>query len=388
MWVPCHGRSPTMTDVTAVWPFGHGVHTGQRIAVLWQSMSGYFNACLKALSSAAGARIALAYEAARPMAPFDAAQFEWVDTAYRWSGSPDAAQVRRLVSSLEPDAVLVSSWHINPYRTVLHELRGRGIPRVLCMDNQWLGTPKQWLGRMTWRLYIRPCYDLAFIPGDRQARFARLLGFRSEHLMRGLYCADTEAFLAPRSDGEARDKAFLYVGRLVPEKGISVLATAYQWYRRAVTDPWPLRVAGTGPELGRLSGVDGVELLGFVQPGDLPAVMRRAAVAVCPSLFEPWGVVIHEAAAAGMVIVCSEAVGAGPHLVQDGYNGYVVPTGQAADLSRAMIALTSMSDERRQGMSAASESLGRQFTPQRWALYVSDMLAWHQLLSGERIARR
>ena len=195
--------------------------------------------------------------------------------------------------------------------------------------------------------------------------------------MRGLYCADTSAFLPPAARADERQDSFLFAGRLVKEKGIAVLAEAYVLYRELVAEPWPLLIAGTGPELDSLRGIEGVRLLGFLQPSDLPAAMWSATAMLCPSLFEPWGVVIHEAASAGLVIVCSEAVGAGVHLVQDGYNGFVVPTGNATDLAKSMRAVTNMSKEQRRVMSAASLSLSGQFSPDRWAAYVIEMLEWN-----------
>jgi glycosyltransferase involved in cell wall biosynthesis len=346
------------------------------VVVLWQAMSGYFNACLKALAATGDVSVAVAYKAASNEAPFEESQFAWLSPSYRWQKAPQAALVRKLLSEARPDVVLVSSWHIAGYRAVLREI-GRPVPRILCMDNQWRGTAKQWLGRLTWRQFIRPYYDGVFVPGDRQAYFARRLGFRTEHVMRGLNCADTSAFLLPASRSGERQNSFLFAGRLMKEKGIKVLAEAYALYRELVAEPWPLLVAGTGPELGTLRGIRGVRLLGFLQPSDLPRAMWSATAVLCPSLFEPWGVVIHEAASAGLIIICSEAVGAGVHLVQDGYNGFVVPTGNATDLAKSMRAVTNMSNGQRHAMSAASVSLSGQFSPDRWAAYVIEMAKWN-----------
>ena len=310
------------------------------------------------------------------MAPFDDSQFDWLTTAYTWRGSPDVDSVLRLVKDSDPDAVLVSSWHIGAYRRVLREIRSAGVTRVLCMDNQWLATPKQWLGRLTWRQHIRPYYDLAFVPGDRQVYFARRLGFRRDHILRGLYCADTAAFARP-AGLPTRDRAFLFVGRLVREKGIDVLADAYRIYRRRATRPWPLRIVGTGPELHTFAGIEGVELLGFVQPRELPATMWQASALVCPSIFEPWGVVVHEAAASGLCIICSESAGAAVHMVQDGYNGYLVPAGDVSDLAMSLLRVSGAPDHELAEMSAGSVLLSRQLTPDRWARYLIAMLAAH-----------
>ena len=56
-----------------------------------------------------------------------------------------------------------------------------------------------------------------------------------------------------------------------------------------------------------------------------------------PSRYEPWGVAIAEAAAAGLPILCTEACGASVELVRPYYNGLIVPTDDAQSLADAMI---------------------------------------------------
>jgi glycosyltransferase involved in cell wall biosynthesis len=347
-----------------------------RIAVLWQRMTGYLNACLHALTATGRVSLRVAYAAPSKDAPYDETDFSPFLRQYRWHDRPDRKGLSALLDEEGLDAILVCSWNVPAYRARLPALGRQGVIRVLCMDNQWNSTPRQWLGRLTWRQYLRPYYDLAFVPGYRQLQFARRLGFQHEHIMRGLLSADTPAFTMPPAWGGKRERSFLYVGRLAPEKGLSTLVQAYGDYRQSVDDPWPLLIAGTGPGVHVFDGVSGVRMLGFLQPKSLPVAMWSATVAICPSLFEPWGVVVHEATAAGLVVVCSEAVGAGVHLVQDGFNGFVVPTGDASDLARAMTALTCAPEERLSAMSQASVLLSKQFSPERWAQYVLEMLAW------------
>ena len=348
------------------------------VAVLWQGMSGYFNACLRSLGATGQVSLRVAYRAPVNDAPFDEAGFSRFAHEYRWRDKPNRESLSALLGDERLDAVLVCSWNEANYRAFLPELGRQGTTRVLCMDNQWNGTPKQWLGRMTWRQYLRPYYDLVFLPGYRQLQFARRLGFKREHIMRGLYCADTPAFTMPPAWEGERQKTFLFVGRLVPEKGLAILARAYSDYRRSVDDPWPLLIAGAGPQARAFEGIPGVRLLGFLQPGLLPATMWGATALLCPSLFEPWGVVVHEATAAGLIVVCSEAVGAGVHLVQDGYNGFIVPKSETSDLAQAMTALTHAEHSRLESMSRGSILLSKQFSPERWAEYVLEMLAWRR----------
>ena len=344
-----------------------------RIAVLWQSMSGYFSASLRALAQLPGVDLCLAYRSPESHAPFDPTSFDWIDPQYSWADEPNTARLDALLADFDPDAVLVSSWHINGYRAALRHL-GRQPTRVLCMDNQWLGTPRQWLGRLTWRQYIRPLFDVAFVPGDRQATFANRLGFHNSRVLRGLYCADTEAFTPRPGSTDSRDFAFLFVGRLTELKGVSILIDAYQNYRNRAPRPWPLRIVGVGPLLSSMDGRNGIECLGFVQPADLPKIMWAATSLVLPSRLEPWGVVVHEATIAGLIPICSERVGAAVHLVQDGYNGYVVPAGNRTELAAAMEMVASKSETELSQMRHASRQMSMQFSTDRWARYLVEML--------------
>jgi glycosyltransferase involved in cell wall biosynthesis len=113
--------------------------------------------------------------------------------------------------------------------------------------------------------------------------------------------------------------------------------------------------------------VEGIEELGFVQPDKLPALMKQAGALVLASRREPWGVVVHEAATAGLPILCADVAGAAVHLVQDGFNGVVFEAGNARHLAQGMERMTRLSVEERAAMGRRSHLLSTQFTPQRWA---------------------
>lgn len=343
-----------------------------RVAILWKQLSGYASASFAALQHQ-GADLLLVHRAATGDAPFDDGALALECAGHAWSDAPDEAKLRAELDRFAPEVLLVISWDVGAYRRISRAMAGRML-RVLCMDNSWLGTPKQWAGRLASPAVIRPCYDVAFLPGERQAAFARRLGFGDDEILWGLYTCDHPTFdaIADGRDG-APPPGFLFVGRLVESKGADVLAAAYRAYRQATEDPWPLLVSGTGPMAGVFAGIGGVEMLGFVQPSDLPAVFARAGCLVTPSRFEPWGVVIHEAASAGLPVVCSTACGASTRLVLDGYNGAVVPSGSPERLAEAMARVATAPDLALMGR--RSRELAAQFTPQRWAAYLLDRVA-------------
>ena len=131
---------------------------------------------------------------------------------------------------------------------------------------------------------------------------------------------------------------FLFVGRFVPQKGLSDLIEAFS---RISPDgeAWLLLV-GSGPlqaEIeGRIEGNERVILPGFVQAEALPPFYALSDVFVLPSHAEPWGVVVNEALACGLPVIASDQVGAARDLIHPGENGIVFPTGDTAALTDAL----------------------------------------------------
>jgi glycosyltransferase involved in cell wall biosynthesis len=114
----------------------------------------------------------------------------------------------------------------------------------------------------------------------------------------------------------------VYVGRLSEEKGVLELAEAARGL--------PLVVVGDGPLRARLP-----QALGFVPPADVGGYLERAAVVVCPSRREGYGVVAREAMAYSRPVVAT-AVGGLPDAVIDGETGLLVPPGDVVTLRAAL----------------------------------------------------
>ena len=338
------------------------------IAILWTSLSGYLNSSMRELSSRPRVNLFVAHEARASDAPFSDEQFSWIENRFEYSRAPDYRRLRQSLEEFRPDLVLCS-WHISAFQRAAFELRGRAA-RIACLDNQWIGNIRQQIAAATSVFHLRRYYDSAFVPGERQAVWARRMGFREDRIWRGLYSANLAAFSGPSPTAAPR-VGFLFAGRLAAEKGITVLAEAYGLYSKSAECPLPLIVAGTGP-LSRQLQLPGVTLKGFLQPCDLPELFARSACFVLPSLFEPWGVVIHEAAAAGLPIICTRTCGAAVHLVQDGYNGFLIEPSDPIGLANALTRFSQLDRGRKAAMGDASRLLALQFSPERWANTVID----------------
>lgn len=130
--------------------------------------------------------------------------------------------------------------------------------------------------------------------------------------------------------------------RLQPHKRVDLAIDAFA----RIADRRPdldLVIIGDGPEAGALRArVPGplaarVRWTGFLGDQALISALYRAAhVLVHPSQWEPWGVVVNEAAAAGLAIIASDGVGAAADLVRAGVNGWTFPSGDAEALAASL----------------------------------------------------
>ena len=150
-------------------------------------------------------------------------------------------------------------------------------------------------------------------------------------------CIPTERFRGDVS-------RLLFVGRLVPYKGIGVLLGAVENLARRGKDVG-LIVAGKGPlrlELEqlaiRLRITDKVVFVGFVPDAQLGDLYRFADVTVVPSLgvLESSATTLEEAAACGCPVVGSDLPGAGESIPNDRVRGWLVPAGDVPALATAI----------------------------------------------------
>ncbi len=155
----------------------------------------------------------------------------------------------------------------------------------------------------------------------------------------------------------------LYAGRLVPEKGVSVVLDAWGELRSAAT----LVLIGDGPLAARAGATPRARLLGPLPREELPVAYASAELALLPSLptprfREPWGLVCNEAMHQGRPVIASSAVGAvAGGLVRDGETGLVVAPGDARAL-RAAIERLLQDPELRERLGAAARAVVAGYT--------------------------
>jgi glycosyltransferase involved in cell wall biosynthesis len=172
-----------------------------------------------------------------------------------------------------------------------------------------------------------------------------------------LQAADVEPFRAAPRDGHGGPVKVISAGRLVPDKNFATLIEAFA----RVGGDAELEIIGTGfleDELKQLATRCGVPVRfrGHVAPSEMPALYASADVYATVSTYEPFGVAIREAAAAGLPIVCSRTAGAAGDVAIDGRNALLVDPGSIDEVAGALARLVSDPDLRRE-MAAESRAI-------------------------------
>jgi glycogen synthase len=156
---------------------------------------------------------------------------------------------------------------------------------------------------------------------------------------------DADAFTrTERSDALARHGVrppyLLFVGRISEQKGIFPLLEA----ARTLPDGVQLVLCASSPDtpelLGRLEAAvaerPAVRWINAMLPvPEVVQLMSHAAAFVCPSIYEPFGLINLEAMGCGTPVVASR-VGGIPEVVVDGETGWLVEPGDPAALGRAL----------------------------------------------------
>lgn len=235
-----------------------------KITILWAKLANYSVAFFRELANVCNVEIQLVYSPAFNDAPYNNFDLSFCSMVINNSSWKNRDQLETLVTEFSPHCVLMSSWNFARYMYLARKLKQKGVFIISTIDHQWEGRLKQYLGAIVSPWYLKPCLNTFLVAGDRQAAFARRLGF--DDLLYGLYAADISKF----SDNTPiinRPRNFLFIGRLVSVKGINFLVEAYRHYREFCDMPWGLKIVGTGKLEEMLKNVPGIEYVGVRPTG-------------------------------------------------------------------------------------------------------------------------
>lgn len=225
-----------------------------------------------------------------------------------------------------PRATLVhtAGWGDRTCRAAISIAHGANIPVVVDHDTWTDGVSG--LARLAKRVILP--LRLAKIShfasgGQRQAAFLKDYGVSAEKITPANMTVDVlkiQRYLAenPNAGRAFRQRhglpenarVLLFLGRLVPRKGLAALLECWKALAANHAD-LHLVIAGEGPlmEQVRRDGQPKMHCTGRLSGDEVWDAYAAAHVFVAPSLWEPWGLTINEAMAAGVPVVMSDAFG-------------------------------------------------------------------------------
>lgn len=137
---------------------------------------------------------------------------------------------------------------------------------------------------------------------------------------------------------------FLFVGRLMWEKGIDTVLEAFE--RNETGTLWICGEGPLAPDVERAAlANDSIQWLGHVEGEELAARYRACDAVLLPARYEVWGLVVNEAVMFGKPVVVSENVGAAYDIVEPERTGLIVSAGDAAELANALNRIATWSPE-------------------------------------------
>ncbi len=229
---------------------------------------------------------------------------------------------------------------------LLMRLSGR---RVYVMQASKFDDKQRFLLRELAKRVLYVPYNGAIVGSDRTRSYLRFLGFRDDRLFPGYDTISVDRIRrlagAPPAPGGMpyHQRHFTIIARLVAKKNISLAIAAYEIYGdKAGADARELHICGSGELEGELRldverrGLEGVKFLGFLQADGVARLLGTTLALILPSTEEQWGLVINEALAMGVPILCSDQVGARDLLVRACVNGYVFEPDNAPGLAGLM----------------------------------------------------
>lgn len=291
-----------------------------------------------------------------------------IDVFHFLYSSEARSKLRTLLDSKQFDIAHLHIYHGQLSASILGPLRDAGIPivqtlhdfKAVCANSILMANAvfcDDCAGQHHWRAVVKRCNRGSVIRSAvyaTEAYFSRWLGsvdivdqfitvsdYQKNHLVRlGLpenklttiyHCVQADTQEVGNGD------YFLYVGRLVKEKGIYDLLAAYQ---RLGKDAPPLKIVGDGPEHAGVMQLLAdtalnVEMLGRKSGDELTKLYRNAICLINPSHYnESFGLTLIEAYACAKPVIASRKGGMAE--VVDNVSGFLFSSGAIDELAEKM----------------------------------------------------
>lgn len=233
---------------------------------------------------------------------------------------------------------------------IIHLFAAKKTPIALESDTQ-LQIPSNPVKRWIKKMYLNFVFRNDKIHGLAGGEYIhkdlfRYYGMKEERVHFLPMVIDVNRYKNPGVAKE-EDFTFMYVGRIIEHKNVRQLLQVFDTSFSGV-EGVRLKIVGNGDILEELKRRyqenEKIEFTGALFGEELKQSYFHAHALVLPSFFEPWGLVVNEALAAGLPVIASKQVGAVYDLINGKDTGYVFDTNSSEELALKMKELSSNTD--------------------------------------------
>ena len=275
-----------------------------------------------------------------------------------------------------------------------------GIPNIMCYERTPHTERNVTLIRTIARKLAAKFISGICCNGVETKAYLKSFGFPVNKLFMGNMAADTEGLklgLSKVNDSQIRrmkekfeinGDVFLYVGQLIPRKGIMELLETWRTFSSNMK-PTTLLIVGDGEQFQEVKDyvrehdLTSVKVMGRVDYSEVSTIYALSDIFIIPTLEDNWSLVVPEAMSCGLPILSSKYNGCWPEFVQAS-NGWVFdPLDKNSFTETLETAVRNRENWTRMG--EASRKIVEDFSPDRIAsgLYgTSKLIMKHRKKSG------
>jgi glycosyltransferase involved in cell wall biosynthesis len=230
----------------------------------------------------------------------------------------------------------------------------RHTPHVMCYERTAHTERNAQQYRTMYRKLATRWIDAICCNGRLCGEYVQGLGFPAGRITYGHMVADvntlregskritTQQIQQKRSELDIQGVVFLYVGQIIPRKGVMQLLEAWKMLPAEIgKSKCSLLLVGGGSQESecrdycKKNKLDNVRFTGEIDYDVLPLYYRCGDVFIMPTLEDNWALVVPEAMACGLPVICSKYNGCWPELVRP-ENGWVFDPLDVSDTANAL----------------------------------------------------
>ena len=259
------------------------------------------------------------------------------------------------ITNFKPTVVNFTGYYDLATWPLIFYCKLKGIKLVLSNESTSADQSRSFFKELIKKIIIMQ-FDVFFCFGTKSAKYLETFGVKSNQIaVTNAAVVDNDRIeaeykkavqsISKNNFGAAynlREKNFIFVGRFVEVKNLSLLIRAFSKLNDL---KWGLILLGNGQEESNLKNqisvnkIDGITFISSQKWTEIPQFLALGNIFVLPSFSETWGLVVNEAMVCGLPVIVSDQCGCSFDLIEGKNTGEIFKSNDVNDLLKKMIAL-------------------------------------------------